>query len=88
MPEPSNADRFIEVLTAQYRDLFANDPEYAYSAQRTTPEALAGKMTVGLAKGSANKDGLGIKRTCKALGIKYTYTAIRAYLTAEAPPNG
>lgn len=82
-PHTSNADRFIEVLTAQYVDLFKTD-EYAYAAQTTTPEALAGKMTVSLARGAANKDGTGIKRTCKALGIKHTYQAIREYLIGGA----
>ena len=37
-------------------------------------------MTVGLAKGGANKDGEGIKRACKAVGIKHTYAAISAFL--------
>lgn len=73
-------DRFNEELTAQYTDLFANNPEYAYSASTITASGLARKMTLGLACGSANKDGAGVQRTCKKLGIGYTYTAIRAYL--------
>lgn len=76
--------KFIEVLTEQYKDLFANDPEYAYSASKSTPEKLAQKMTLYLKDGfSASKDGEGIKRTCKILGIKHTYKAIREYLTEE-----
>ena len=73
-------DRFNEELATQYTNLFANDPEYTYSAARITPGDLARKMTLGLASGSANKDGDGIKRTCKKLGIAHTYKAIRAYL--------
>ena len=75
-----NFDQFYETLKAQYVDLFANSPEYAYSASRITPEALARKMTIGLDCGTANKDGEAIKRTCKALGIAHTYKAIRTYL--------
>ena len=78
-----NLDRFHEELTKHYADLFADDPE---SASRTTPYAyaeLARKMTLGLNNGTANKDGEGIKRTCKALGINHTYKAIRAFLTAQ-----
>ncbi len=30
-------------------------------------------MTRGLINGSASKDGEGITRTCKVLGIKHTY---------------
>lgn len=80
----TNHNRFEQELTAAYTDLFANDPEYAYAAARTTPAALAAKMTAGLVTGGANKDGAGIRRACKAVGIKPTYAAIRAFLTAGA----
>ena len=69
-------------LSDAYADLFANDPEYAYSAARCRPSELAYKMTLGLCKGEANTDGEGIKRACKAVGIKHTYKAISAYLNA------
>ena len=78
----TNQLRFYALLASAYDDLFANDPDYAYAAARTTPDALADKMTEGLRTGSANKDGKGIQRACKALGIKYTYTAIKAYLNS------
>jgi hypothetical protein len=77
-----NVEAFTANLEQAYEHLFVNDPEYGYSASRTTPAALAQKMTIGLARGEANKDGKGIKRACKALGIAYTYKAISAYLTA------
>jgi hypothetical protein len=75
----TQAQRFRDLLAEQYRALF-NTPEYATAAARMTPEALATRMTDGLISGTANKDGEGIKRTCKALGIKYTYSAINSYL--------
>jgi hypothetical protein len=78
----NNITVFRNELTRQYEALFANDPNYAYAAARTTPAALADKMTAGLATGGANKDGDGIKRTCKTLGIKHTYRAIAAFLNA------
>lgn len=80
----NQANRAIFELHLQraYTDLFANDPQYSYSAARTTPSELAYKMTLSLAKGEANKDGDGIKRACKAVGIKYTYKAISEYLNA------
>jgi hypothetical protein len=76
-----NLDRFIAQLTTEYIALFAT-PEYAYAARRTDPAAMAVRMTNGLMSTppTANKDGDGIKRTCKALGLPYTYKAIRAYL--------
>lgn len=76
----SNRERFESELTLNYIRLFAEDSEYVYSAAHITPEALAAKMTASLTTGSANKDGKGIRRTCKALGVPYTYAGIRAYL--------
>jgi len=76
----NNTITFRAELARQYVDLFKTDPDYAYSASRSTPEQLADKMTASLATGAANKDGKGIRRTCTALGIKYTYAAIREYL--------
>lgn len=75
-----NQATFEQTLAKHYDILFSNDPEYSYAKARTTPQALAGKMTYGLRVGSANKDGEGIKRTCKELGIKHTYKAIQEYL--------
>lgn len=76
-----NKKRFQIVLTDQYAQLFSL-PEYAMAAARYTPAQLAEKMTNGLLTGTANKDGDGIKRTCKALGIKHTYSAIKLFLEA------
>lgn len=74
-----NLDAFCTELTKQYTELFKT-PEYEFAARRTTPEALARKMTLGLDNGQANKDGEGIKNTCKHFEIPYTYQAIRAFL--------
>ena len=71
---------FFETLASEYERLFATDPEYAYSAAHIAPRDLARKMTLGLDRGSANKDGQGIKNTCRKLEINHTYKAIRAYL--------
>ena len=78
-----NLDLFYETLTKHYLDLFQHDPAYTYIAERTTPETLARKMTLGLDQGTANKDGEGIKRTCKELKIAHTYKAIRAFLAVQ-----
>lgn len=75
-----NFDAFYERLKIEYTRLFVEDPEYAFAASRTTPEALARKMTIGLDSGSANKDGEGIKATCKHFGIAHTYKAIRQFI--------
>lgn len=74
-----NAQRFETVLTGQYRQLFET-PKYAVVAAKTSPEALAAKMLIGLVDGSTDKSGEGVVRACKALGIKHTYKAIADYL--------
>ena len=76
----SNYEKFKEELEKQYDNLFVNDSEYAYSASKTTPKELAEKMTDCLKRGSANKEGIGIKNTCKKFGIKYTYKDIIKFL--------
>jgi hypothetical protein len=76
-------EQFEAILAAQYQVLF-EAPEYAMAAARHTPEGLAHKMTSGLAAGTANKDGEGIRNTCKLLGIPHTYKAIRSQLEREA----
>ena len=82
-PLEGNAAAFAGALRAKYVLLFLNDPEYAYVACRTTPEALADKITRGLADGSASKDGSGIRGVCRDFGIKHTYKAIRDFLTGK-----
>lgn len=76
-------EQFVETLTGIYAELFETDGDYAYSKARITPSELARKMTNSLATGDGNKAGKGIKRACKVLGVQYTYTGIRAYLTGN-----
>jgi hypothetical protein len=75
-----NYQSFLTVLTNAYVDLYANDPEYAYAKAHKSPAELATVMTEALARGTGNKDGKGIRSTCKRLAIKYTYAAIREFL--------
>lgn len=77
--EHSNRVRFELILTEHYRVLFTR-LDYALAAKKYTPAALAEKFTAGLLDGTAGNDGDGVKRTCKDLGIKPTFKAIRAYL--------
>lgn len=94
-----NQARFHLALQIAYKDLFANDPEYAYSASRCTPGTLADKMLAAFINGTGSNSGKGVARACKACGIKSTYKAINAYLStpvteetiaalAEAHPFG
>jgi len=57
---------------------FETDPDYQL-APGMTADGVASKMLAALDRGSASKDGLAFRRTCKALGIPHTYKAIHAY---------
>jgi len=37
-------------------------------------------MRGAIARGSYNRDATALKRTCRELGVKYTYAAVAAYL--------
>lgn len=74
----NNKQLFEQTLTEEYKTLYATDP--AYSTFTISPEDLAKRMTHALYRTSGNKDGKGIKRTCKKLGINYTYKAISEFL--------
>jgi hypothetical protein len=78
----TNFEIFQNRLKETYDTLFETNPDYQHTKNRTTSEALANKMTTALAEGKGNKDGEGIKRVCKALGVKYTYKEIKGFLNA------
>lgn len=80
----TQAERFCTILTGQYEYLFTL-PQYAVAASKSTPRELAENMCAALAKGAADKSGEGVKRTCAVLGVKHTYTAIKAYLVQTKP---
>ena len=82
MHTQENLDAFCKHLELEYIHLFEG-PEYAYAKARTTPAALARKMTLGLDDGTASNDGEGIRRTCKHFKIGTSYKAIRAFLNAK-----
>ena len=75
----TNVDIFKAELIKQYHNL-KDDPEYIAVFSKMTPEDLAEKMIPAFIRGSANKDGKGIQRTCKALGVKHTYKGIAEFL--------
>lgn len=77
-----NRAKFREALEAAYTDLFVNDPEYAYAASRMSPMELSHKMLNAMVNNTANHEGAGFRRACKAVGIKHTRTAIRAFLAS------
>lgn len=80
-----NQAQFHAALVVAYKELFETNPEYAYSASKTTPEELAARMMEAVLRGSANTTGPGFRMACKACGIAHTGKAIDAFLGIEAP---
>jgi len=75
-----------EVFTSELEKVLAvyfKTPHYAHAMRMTTPPELARRTTEGLITGTASKDGPAVKSTCKRLGIRPTYAAIKAYLLEE-----
>ena len=76
-------DRFMVVYERHLREAHAANPaEYRWPIEEL-PTVL-GRMREAIARGSMSKDSPAFKRTCKELGIKYTYTAIREYVAMPA----
>lgn len=79
MSEQTNKERFVTVYTEQLREHYKNDTLW-HQHLKGTIEELAVRMTDGLPLGRANKDSVPIKNTCKVLGIKHTYKALKEFL--------
>ena len=72
--------RFWIILKSQIEYLFANDPRYAIVREKNLPSDFAKKLMDGLLDYSADNRGQAVVNTCKALGIKPTYKAIKQFL--------
>jgi hypothetical protein len=78
----SNQDKFFSEYAKQLERALIDYPnEYSWPVSEL-PNVLQ-KMCTAIERGSANKDSRAIKATCKVLGIKHTYTAIREYLKVQ-----
>lgn len=70
----------MEYYVPNLRIAASNHPEDYPWYPQVSIEAIAAKMRAAFAAGTFNKDGLAVKMTCRAVGIPYTYAAIRQYL--------
>jgi len=85
-----NPERF-EIFSAVYRKQLAraikeHPEDYPWAHEDVWPntvDEVADRMLRAVERGSYNKDGYAFKYTCKALGIKYTYTAISSFLKGD-----
>ena len=79
---PDRFEEFARLYRPALADARARFPEeYPWPAE-DVPE-VADKMLDAVERGRFNKDGRAFKTVCRQLGIKHTYTAIRAYLKGQ-----
>lgn len=72
--------QFRELYLVELERVVREYPEeYAYSID--TVPAVVDRMMEAIRKWTFNKDSRAIKATCKLLGVKHTYAAMRAWLT-------
>jgi len=81
----TNLETFVAAYTETLRAAFiAKQEEYGNQHPDTAP-ALARKMSLGLASGSASLGEAG-KAAARKCGIKPTYKAIREYFAQDDKP--
>ena len=74
-----NYDKFLAIYTRELsKDVLAHPDQFGFEQAQVPAVAL--KMTTSLAKGTANKDSNAIRRTCRELGVGYTYKEIFRFL--------
>lgn len=72
-------EKFFKVYEEQLREVVSN-PANGYSYGVELVPTVVQKMRAAVLNGSYNKDGIALKRTCKILGIPYTYAGISSYV--------
>lgn len=78
----NNQTKFIIEYTTQLeKAIMAYPDEYAYPISEV--EIVVSRMAAAIERNSFNKDSRAIKATCKELGIKFTYAAIKEFWNAK-----
>ena len=75
----TNFENFMKVYAKHLGDARREYPTH-YVWPEEMFSTVVERMKNAIYAGTFNKDGWAFKRTCKELGIKYTYSAISAYL--------
>ena len=78
-----NLPEFMKVYTEELQRIVEEYPDEYPWGGRTPVAHVAARMKDAMIVGSYNKDGRAFKATCKRLGIKYTYKAIREFCKGE-----
>lgn len=77
---PGNFECFMDVYAEKLKQSRIEYPnEYVWPDSEF--DTVLGRMRSAIERGSFNKDSRSFKATCKELGIKHTYTAIREFIS-------
>jgi hypothetical protein len=75
----SKQKKFKDVYLESLMECIQQYPnKYCYGEQEAM--SVCDKMFDAFMRHTANKDGMAVKKTCKKLGISYTYKGISEYL--------
>lgn len=73
-----NQQRFADIYKVKLVDAITKHPdEYGYPASEA--EIVVSRMCAAIERGSFCNDSRAIRATCRALGIKSTYAAIKEF---------
>lgn len=75
-------DNFMVVYEKHLTQCVAESPDRYSWVNKLTVRVVVERMRPAIIGGSFDKGSESFKRTCKELGIKHTYKAIKAFLTA------
>ncbi len=81
----SNRDRFLEVYREKLAAAVAEHP-LMYGWPIGELDTVMGRMAAAIDRRSYSKDGQAFRATCRALGIKHTYTAINEFINEGGQP--
>ena len=78
-----SAERFFETYERKLAEAVRRNPaDYMYGPDQVP--AVAAKMRAAWERGTASKHGSACAATCRELGIKHTYKAIREFMAAAS----
>lgn len=84
--EMAGIEKFMEVYSRALMWAVTDYPEeYPYGVHGV--RKVVEGMREAIIEGSFNKEGRAFKRTCKELGIKHTYGAIKDFITEKPEPG-
>lgn len=83
---PGNLQCFLDEYRTQLKLAVESRPE-DYAWPISDFDIVFERMSRAIERGSFNKDSEAIKKTCKSLGIKHTYSAIKEFISLQKGPR-